>query len=59
MYNVLTVLILLMRHQAQDTTFPERLRDLIATRANEQLSAMGFPRDWSTRPAWSAAAPQP
>ena len=58
MYNVLTVLVLLMRHQAPDTTFPQRLRDLIATRTTEQLSAMGLLPDWTTRPAWSAE-PQP
>ncbi|MFQ3254413.1 MAG: abortive infection bacteriophage resistance protein [Loktanella salsilacus] len=51
-YNVLTLLVLLMRHQASDTTFPERLRGLIEARKEEQKGAMGFPEDWSTRPAW-------
>jgi len=51
-YNVLTLLVLLMRHQASDTTFPERLRSIIEARKEEQKAAMGFPGDWSTRPAW-------
>ena len=51
-YNVLTLLVLLMRHQAPDTTFPERLCNLIETRNEEQKGAMGFPENWSTRPAW-------
>jgi len=52
MYNALTMLVLLMRYQASDTTFPQRLRDLLATRTAEQLAAMGFPPNWRTRPAW-------
>lgn len=52
LYNVLTLLLLLMRHQAPDTTFPERLRNLIETRNVEQQKAMGFPDDWKSRPAW-------
>lgn len=52
LYNVLTLLILLMRHQASDTTFPQRLRDLVETRSKEQQKAMGFPADWKTLVAW-------
>lgn len=52
LYNVLSVLILLMRHQASDTTFPMRLRDLIETRTDAQRNSMGFPQDWADRPAW-------
>jgi abortive infection bacteriophage resistance protein len=54
LYNVLTLLLLLMTHQASDTTFPKRLHSLIETRGQEQQDAMGFPRDWKTRPAWSS-----
>jgi abortive infection bacteriophage resistance protein len=57
MYNALTVLVLLMRHQASDTTFPDRLRELIATRSAEQRAAMGLPSDWTARPAWRPAGP--
>lgn len=52
LYNVLTILLLLMRHQASDTTFPERLKSLVRTRSVEQQRSMGFPEDWTTRPAW-------
>lgn len=52
-YNPLTILVLLMRHQAPDTSFPRRLCALVETRNNEQRRAMGFPEDWNTRSAWS------
>lgn len=52
LYNVLTLLLLLMRHQASDTTFPERLESLVMTRSVEQQLSMGFPDDWKARPAW-------
>lgn len=51
-YNVLSVLVLLMRHQASDTTFPKRLRKLIETRTDTQRYLMGFPENWTERPAW-------
>ena len=52
-YNVLVVLVRLMRQQADDTTYPVRLRGLIETRNDEHRAVMGFPRDWRGRPVWS------
>lgn len=51
-YNILSVLSLLIRHQAPDTTYTDRLRTLVETRNADQLNAMGFPDDWPVRPAW-------
>lgn len=51
-HNALVVLIRLLRHQSPDTTFAARLRELVLTRDDEQLRAMGFPEDWRSRPAW-------
>lgn len=53
LYNVLSILILLMRHQASDTTFPKRLNQLIKTRTYSQRKSMGFPDNWTERPAWN------
>lgn len=54
-YNVLVVLIRLLRHQSADTTFPARLRELILTRSDDQRRSMGFPEDWLRRPVWQEA----
>ena len=56
LYNVLTMLNLLVRHQAPDTSFPVRLREFVETRTDEQLTAMGFPADWRNRSAWQPNA---
>lgn len=53
-YNVLTILVLLMRHQSPETTFAKRVVELIGTRSDAQIDAMGFPNDWKDRPAWLA-----
>lgn len=52
-YNALVVLIHMLRHQSSDTTFPQRVADLIQTRSTENQRAMGFPEDWGARPCWS------
>lgn len=52
-YNALVVLTYLMRHQSSETTFPQRLRELVETRTDDQRRAMGFPDDWRTRPVWA------
>jgi abortive infection bacteriophage resistance protein len=51
-YNPLAVLARLVRHQSSDTTFPRRVRELIATRPPAQIEAMGFPDAWENRPCW-------
>lgn len=53
-YNVLVVLARTLRHQSPDTTFPQRVRNLVETRTAAQQAAMGFPQDWRTRPIWRA-----
>lgn len=52
-YNTLIVLVRLMRHQAADSTYPSRLRELLDTRTEGQLRVMGVPTDWRERPAWT------
>ena len=54
-YNVLVVLSKTLRHQSPDTTFPQRVRDLVNTRSLDQQNDMGFPPDWSTKPIWMNA----
>lgn len=51
-YNVLVILSRTLRHQSPDTTFPERVGNLVAARSKTQQGAMGFPADWRTRPVW-------
>lgn len=51
-YNALVMLINLIRHQAPQSTFPQRMHNLIKTRSTAQQTAMGFPADWHSRPAW-------
>jgi abortive infection bacteriophage resistance protein len=51
-YNVLVLLIHLIRHQSDISTFPKRLHDLIIGRTSQQRIDMGFPKDWLSRPAW-------
>jgi len=55
-YNVLVVLARTLRHQSPDTTFPQRVRSLVETRTPTQQVAMGFPRDWRSRPIWKNEA---
>jgi abortive infection bacteriophage resistance protein len=51
-YNALVILILMLKHQSGDTTFPKRLTELIRTRSSEQQKVMGFPKGWQNRPCW-------
>ena len=52
-YNVLVILVHMMRHQASDTTYPARLKTLLAARSADQQSAMGAPDRWQARGLWS------
>jgi abortive infection bacteriophage resistance protein len=51
-YNVLVILAKTLRHQSPDTTFPDRVRSSVETRAAGQMRSMGFPEDWKQRPIW-------
>ena len=51
-YNCLVVLIKLLKHQSMDTTFPHRLCEIIATRSDDERTAMGVPSDWRSRSLW-------
>lgn len=52
-YNVLVVCMRLLRAQSPQTSYPGRLTELIETVGEDRRDAMGFPRDWRTRPAWT------
>ena len=51
-YNVLVVLLHLMERQRTDSSFRDRLLDLLHTQPPENLHSMGFPKDWANRPVW-------
>lgn len=51
-YNALVALIHMLRHQSQDTTFPQRVADLIKSRSPANQRSMGFPENWEARPCW-------
>ena len=51
-FNVLTVILILLKNQNTDASFPERLRDLLETISDEQRKTMGFPDDWRCKPTW-------
>ncbi|MCR2834132.1 Abi family protein [Parerythrobacter lacustris] len=51
-YNVLVALTRLIRHQSPDSSYPDRVVELMRKRSNADLSAMGFPEDWLERPCW-------
>ena len=51
-YNALTVLAHMLVHQSSDTSWPNRVRDHVASASDQQRRAMGFPQDWQTRPVW-------
>lgn len=51
-YNVLVVLSKTLRYQSPDTSFPIRVRKLVDSRPDWQMTAMGFPPDWRSRPIW-------
>ena len=52
-YNVLVVILHMLRAQNTDSSYPERLRNLLESVDDAQRSAMGFPQDWRQRPIWS------
>lgn len=52
-YNSLAMIAHLLRHQADDTTYPARMKELVATTTGWQQRAMGFPKNWSERPIWN------
>lgn len=52
-YNVLVVIVYLMRSQSEETTFPCRLFNLLIEISDENLSSMGFPDDWKGRDIWN------
>jgi abortive infection bacteriophage resistance protein len=54
LYCVLVVLLQLIDRQATDSSLRERLRTLVEERSDTDLSSMGFPDDWKTRPIWIA-----
>lgn len=51
-YNVLVVVLYLIRRQNTDATFPTRLRELMLERTDLQRTYMGFPEDWENSPLW-------
>ncbi len=52
-YNVLVVILHVLQAQNTDSSYPERLRNLIDSVDDAQRGAMGFPQDWRQRPVWS------
>ncbi len=52
-YNALVALVHMLRHQSSDTTFPQRVAELIQARSADNQRAMGFPEDWEARSCWS------
>ena len=57
-YNVLVVLARTLKHQSPDTTYPQRVANLISTRSRAQQRAMGFPDNWKSRPIWQMPSRQ-
>lgn len=55
-YNVLVVLARLLVHQSPDTSFPNRVGILVLSRNEDELTSMGFPSDWKSRPIWRIMA---
>lgn len=53
-YNVIVILMRMLRHQAADTTFPARIAALVEELRDEERKRMGFPTDWSKRPCWAS-----
>lgn len=45
-YNVLVIITRLLEHQSPKTKFRSRLGALVAKFSEEQLTEMGFPKDW-------------
>lgn len=51
-YNVLTILVFLMRNIAPQSGWEVRVRELIANAKDFVQKGMGFPEDWRERPIW-------
>lgn len=52
-YNVLVVVLHMLDQQKTDSTFRQRLRDLLEGVPASDFSAMGFPDNWRDRKVWS------
>lgn len=53
LYNVLVVVLTIIKKQNTDTTYLSRLKELVETLSDAQRAMMGFPDDWRERPAWN------
>ena len=51
-FNVMVIILKLLHHQVTDSTFPNRLKELIETVSDYDREAMGFPQNWRERPTW-------
>ena len=53
MYNILTILVYLLRKQSPDTSFAERISTLVASQPALVNGGMGIPANWQTLPIWT------
>jgi len=51
-FNILTILVYLLRKQSPDTSFAERVIRLADTQPDYIRQGMGIPDDWKSRPIW-------
>ena len=51
-YNILTVLAHMLRHQSPDTSWPTRVKGEVGGPGELRRRGMGMPRDWQDRPVW-------
>ncbi len=52
-YNTLVMLAWCIKVISPDTTWPSRVKELLATRTSSELKAMGSHADWATRAPWA------
>ena len=52
LYNTLSVMQFVMARIAPDSSWKSRLLGLLLAHPTGDLTAMGFPADWQTRPVW-------
>jgi len=52
LYNALVLIVYLLRQVAPASAWRDELTALLAQHPTGELSAMGFPQDWSARPLW-------
>jgi len=52
LYNALVLIIYLLRQVAPASAWRDELATLLTQHPTDNLSAMGFPQDWDTRPLW-------